>query len=73
MFTLLNLEAQLLLFFSLGPGRHLFSNRTDHGFCTFLDRQPPTLRARVDRVLAVLSQNDQPVAQKMHTGLLYSE
>ena len=61
----------MLLFSFLGPGRHFFSNRTEHGYCTFLDRQPPTLTARVDRVLAVLHQNIRPVAQKMRTGLLY--
>ena len=31
------------------------------------------MTARVNRVLVALSQNDQPVAQKMRTGLLYSE
>ena len=31
------------------------------------------MTARVNRVLVALSQNDQPVAQKMPTGLLYSE
>ena len=29
--------------------------------------------SEIDRVLVVLVQIDQPVAQKMHTGLLYSE
>ena len=37
----------------------------------FFGRQPPTLTARVDRVLADLDQNDRPVAQKMRTGLFY--
>ena len=55
----------------LDPGRYLFQDWTDHGYCTFLDRQPPTLTAQVDRPLAVLHQNGQPVAQKMRTGLLY--
>ena len=63
----------LLLFFPIGPGRYLFQDQTDHGYRTFLDRQPPTLTARVDRVLAVLHQNNRPVAQKMRTGLLYLE
>ena len=39
----------------------------------FFDRQPPILTARIDRVLAVLDQNDRPVAQKMRTGLFYLE
>ena len=39
----------------------------------FFGRQPPTLTAHVDRVLADLDQNDQPVAQKMRTGVLYFE
>ena len=29
----------MLPFFSLGPGRHFFSNGTEHGYCTFFDRQ----------------------------------
>ena len=31
------------------------------------------MTARVNHVLVALSQNDQPVAQKMRTGRLYSE
>ena len=29
----------MLPFFSLGPGRHYFSNGTEHGYCTIIDRQ----------------------------------
>ena len=57
----------------LGPGRHLFYDWTDDGYRTIFDHKPPTLTAWVDRVLAVLHQNRQPVAQQMRTGLLYSE
>ena len=37
--------------------------------------RPSTTNAdgKIDRALAVLVQIDQPVAQKMHTGLLYLE
>ena len=63
----------MLLFFLLGPGRHFFSNRTEHGYRTFFDRQPPILTARIDRVMAVPDQKDRPVAQKMRTGLYYVE
>ena len=65
------LGSLVLLFLRLGPVRHLFQDRTDHGYRTVLDRQPPTLTARVNRVLAILYQSGQPVAQKMHTGLPY--
>ena len=67
------LESLVFIAFLLGPARHLFQDQTDNGYCTFFDRQPPTLTARVDRVLAVLHQNDRQVAQKMRTGLFYLE
>ena len=43
----------------------------DHVFCRIWDCQPLILSAIVDHVEAVLYQHDQPVAQKMHTGLFY--
>ena len=67
------LGSLVVIVFSLGPGRHFFSNRTEHGYRAFFDRQPPILTARIDRVLAVLDQKDRPVAQKMRTGLYYFE
>ena len=67
------LGSLVVIVFLLGTGRHLSLNGTDHGYRTCFDRQPPTLIARVDRVLAVLHQNGQPVTQKMRIGLLYSE
>ena len=39
---------------------------------SFSDRQPPTLTARLDRLLAVFYGQGRPVAQKMRTGLLYT-
>ena len=60
----------VIVFFA-GSWQAFVSNRTEHGFRAFFDRQPPTLTAWVDRVLAVLHQNNRPVAQKMRTGLLY--
>ena len=67
------LGSLVIIVFLLGPGRHFFSNRTEHGYCTFFDRHPPILTARIDRVMAVLDQKDRPVAQKMRTGLFYLE
>ena len=52
------LENLPVIVVSLGPSRHLFQDRMEHGYHTFFDRQPPTLTARVDRVLADLGQND---------------
>ena len=67
------LGSLVVIVFLLGTGRHLSLNGTDHGYRTYFDRQPPTLTARVDRVLVDLDQNDRPVAQKMRTSVLYFE
>ena len=43
----------------------------DHGYCSFLKRQQPTLRTQIDLLLAVIYRYNQSVAKKMHNGLLY--
>ena len=63
----------VIVFLCLVLAGIFFSNRTEHGYPTFFDRQPPILTARIDCVLAVLDQKDRPVAQKMRTGLYYFE
>ena len=60
------------LFFWWGPGRHFSKDYPGPWYRRFSDRQSSTLTAQVDRVVAVLHQNDQPVAQNMRTGLLYT-